>query len=102
MYKLYYILKIIFLYRYDLQTDLSKVDRKRTPWLLVIFHVPWYNSNTAHQGEGSDMMKTMEPLLYAAKVDLAFAGHVHAYERSVCLLCKFYLPIIIEIRLILA
>ena len=61
------------------------MNRKRTPWLLVIFHVPWYNSNTAHQGEGGDMMETMEPLLYAASVDLVFAGHVHAYERSVCL-----------------
>jgi hypothetical protein len=69
----------------DLQSDLSKVDRKRTPWLLVIFHVPWYNSNTAHQGEGGDMMEAMEPLLNAASADLVFAGHVHAYERSVYL-----------------
>lgn len=29
------------------------------------------------------MMAVMEPLLYAAKVDLVFAGHVHAYERTV-------------------
>lgn len=49
----------------------------------MLFHVPWYNSNTAHQGEGGDMMKAMEPLLYAASVDLVLAGHVHAYERSV-------------------
>ncbi|KAL2322631.1 hypothetical protein Fmac_027010 [Flemingia macrophylla] len=65
-----------------LKADLSKVDRKRTPWLFVLFHVPWYNSNTAHQGEGADMMTAMEPLLYAASVDLVLAGHVHAYERS--------------------
>ncbi|KAK8468465.1 hypothetical protein PHAVU_006G041100 [Phaseolus vulgaris] len=65
-----------------LKEDLSKVDRKRTPWLLVLFHVPWYNSNTAHQGEGADMMAAMEPLLNAASVDLVLAGHVHAYERS--------------------
>ncbi|RYR21507.1 purple acid phosphatase 23-like [Arachis ipaensis] len=31
------------------QVDLSKVDRKRTPWLVVLFHVPWYNSNKVHQ-----------------------------------------------------
>lgn len=30
------------------------------------------------------MMAAMEPLLYAAGVDIAFAGHVHAYERTVC------------------
>lgn len=65
-----------------LKADLSKVDRKRTPWLLVLFHVPWYNSNKAHQGEGDDMMAAMEPLLYGAGVDVVFAGHVHAYERS--------------------
>ncbi|XP_022857759.1 purple acid phosphatase 18-like [Olea europaea var. sylvestris] len=65
-----------------LKADLSKVDRERTPWLLAVFHVPWYNSNHAHQGEGDDMMASMEPLLYAAGVDVVFAGHVHAYERS--------------------
>lgn len=65
-----------------LKADLSKVDRKRTPWLVVLFHVPWYNSNTAHQGEGDAMMSAMEPLLYAAGVDIVFSGHVHAYERT--------------------
>lgn len=65
-----------------LKADLLKVDRKRTPWLVVLFHVPWYNSNKAHQGEGDDMMASMESLLYAAGVDIVFAGHVHAYERS--------------------
>ncbi|GAB4849609.1 Purple acid phosphatase 18 [Ancistrocladus abbreviatus] len=67
-----------------LKADLSKVDRKRTPWLLASFHVPWYNSNEAHQGEGDEMMAAIEPLLYAAGVDVVLAGHVHAYERSVC------------------
>lgn len=60
------------------------VDRKRTPWLIVLFHVPWYNSNNAHHGEGDRMMATMEPLLYDASVDMVLAGHVHAYERTVC------------------
>ncbi|KAL9236316.1 hypothetical protein vseg_011002 [Gypsophila vaccaria] len=65
-----------------LKADLAKVDRKKTPWLLALFHVPWYNSNTAHQGEGDGMMSSMEPLLHAAGVDIVMAGHVHAYERS--------------------
>lgn len=64
-----------------LQADLSRVNKTMTPWIIVLFHVPWYNSNAAHQGEGDDMRAIMEPLLYAAKVDIAFAGHVHAYER---------------------
>ncbi|ONK75004.1 uncharacterized protein A4U43_C03F12310 [Asparagus officinalis] len=65
-----------------LKEDLAKVDRERTPWLLVLLHVPWYNSNYAHQGEGDGMKASLEPLLYAAGVDILFAGHVHAYERS--------------------
>lgn len=65
-----------------LKADLLKVDRERTPWLLVLFHVPWYNSNTAHQREGDRMMAAMEPLIYAAGADIVLAGHVHAYERS--------------------
>lgn len=84
----------------DLQEDLSKVNRKRTPWLLVLFHVPWYNSNTAHQGEGGDMMETMEPLLYAASVDLVLAGHVHAYERLVCL-CDFIVSSLLKFSLLI-
>lgn len=73
-----------------LQEDLSKVDRRKTPWLIASFHVPWYNSNYAHQGEGDEMMATMEPLLYAAGVDIILAGHVHAYERSVCPLSSLF------------
>ncbi|KAK4779018.1 hypothetical protein SAY86_006546 [Trapa natans] len=69
--------------QYDwLKADLSKVDRSKTPWLIALFHVPWYNSNYAHQGEGDGMMAAMEPLLYTAGVDIILAGHVHAYERS--------------------
>ncbi|GLJ46489.1 hypothetical protein SUGI_0979710 [Cryptomeria japonica] len=65
-----------------LKDDLSRVDRVKTPWLIVLFHAPWYNSNTAHQCEGDDMMAAMESLLYDANVDIVLAGHVHAYERS--------------------
>ncbi|XP_020106641.1 purple acid phosphatase 22-like [Ananas comosus] len=64
-----------------LVNDLAKVDRGRTPWLIVLLHAPWYNTNTAHQGEGENMRKAMEELLYGARVDVVFAGHVHAYER---------------------
>lgn len=68
-----------------LHSDLSKVDRGMTPWLMVIIHAPWYNSNMAHQGEKEsiDMKAYMEDLLYQARVDIVFAGHIHAYERFV-------------------
>ncbi|XP_071709266.1 probable purple acid phosphatase 20 [Rutidosis leptorrhynchoides] len=67
-----------------LESDLRKVDRKQTPWLFALVHAPWYNSNSAHQGEKEssvDMRNSMENLLYNARVDIVFAGHVHAYER---------------------
>lgn len=74
-----------------LVADLAKVDRSVTPWLIVLFHAPWYNTNTAHQGEGESMRKAMEALLYKARVDVIFVGHVHAYERFVSSLHSFNL-----------
>nr|XP_043611444.1 probable purple acid phosphatase 20 [Erigeron canadensis] len=66
-----------------LESDIQKVDRTKTPWLVVLVHAPWYSSNYAHQGEKESvaMMESMEDLLYKARVDVVFAGHVHAYER---------------------
>ncbi|CAK9188149.1 unnamed protein product [Ilex paraguariensis] len=64
-----------------LKADLAKVDRIKTPWILVLLHAPWYNTNSAHKGEGESMRKAMEEMLYKAQVDVVFAGHVHAYER---------------------
>jgi hypothetical protein len=43
-----------------LEADLAQVDRKKTPWILVLLHAPWYNTNTAHQGEGESMRQAME------------------------------------------
>ncbi|KAL6988396.1 Purple acid phosphatase 22 [Sarracenia purpurea var. burkii] len=64
-----------------LVADLAGVDRAATPWVVVLLHAPWYNSNSAHKGEGEKMRKAMEEVLYKAQVDVVFAGHVHAYER---------------------
>jgi hypothetical protein len=65
-----------------LVADLKNVDRARTPWLFVIVHAPWYTSNTVHPTDGQLMRDTLEPMLHDAKVNAVFAGHVHAYERS--------------------
>ncbi|XP_027350036.1 purple acid phosphatase 22-like isoform X2 [Abrus precatorius] len=66
-----------------LQSDLANIDRVKNPWVIALLHAPWYNTNEAHQGEGESMRQAMEELLYNARVDLVFAGHVHAYERFV-------------------
>lgn len=62
--------------------DLAKVNRSRTPWLVAVIHAPWYNSNSKHQADGEEMRKSMEFILKEARVDVVFAGHVHAYERT--------------------
>lgn len=45
-------------------------------------HAPWYNTNSAHQGDGEDQRLALEDMLYEAGVDLVVVGHVHAYERN--------------------
>jgi 3',5'-cyclic AMP phosphodiesterase CpdA len=68
--------------------DLSKVDRSTTPWVFVVFHQPYMNSNSHHDisSEGKPMQVAIEDILYNGKVDVVFSGHVHAYERS----CQSY------------
>lgn len=65
-----------------LRNELERVDRKLTPWLIVLMHAPWYNSNTAHYMEGEGMRTEFESWFCQYNVDIVFAGHVHAYERS--------------------
>ena len=67
-----------------LDKDLEGVDRSVTPWVIVGSHCPWYNSNRAHhlESQAVSMQKAMEPLFEKHGVDLALAGHVHAYERE--------------------
>lgn len=67
-----------------LQADLQSVDRSVTPWVIVVMHCPWYNSNLKHNDEPPtvQMKANMEQLLYEHNVNVVISGHVHAYERS--------------------
>ena len=61
---------------------LTSIDREKTPWLIAMMHVPFYNSNSGHWMEGELMRLSMEPLLYEYGVDVVISGHVHSYERT--------------------
>ncbi|XP_043703036.1 purple acid phosphatase-like isoform X1 [Telopea speciosissima] len=65
-----------------LTTELANVNRTETPWLIIIVHAPWYNSDVTHYMEGETMRVQFEAMAIQYKVDAIFAGHVHAYERS--------------------
>jgi regulator of sigma D len=70
-------------YRF-LKNDFNYIDRLKTPWVIVVMHCPWYNSNKAHSNENQtvQMRHNMEALFYENHVNFVVSGHVHAYERS--------------------
>ncbi|XP_077216496.1 putative inactive purple acid phosphatase 1 [Tasmannia lanceolata] len=70
---------------------LASVDRQKQPWLIFLAHrVLGYSSNSFYAEEGSfeEPMgrESLQGLWQKYKVDLAFYGHVHNYERT----CPIY------------
>ncbi|XP_061371796.1 probable inactive purple acid phosphatase 27 [Gastrolobium bilobum] len=70
---------------------LATVDRKQQPWLIFSAHRPLgYSSNSWYGLEGSfeEPMgrESLQRLWQKYKVDIAFYGHVHNYER----ICPIY------------
>ncbi|KAG1347799.1 Nucleotide pyrophosphatase/phosphodiesterase [Cocos nucifera] len=70
---------------------LSSVDRQKQPWLIFLAHrVLGYSSGAYYGLEGSfeEPMgrESLQELWQKYKVDIAFYGHVHNYERT----CPIY------------
>ncbi|XP_059442926.1 probable inactive purple acid phosphatase 27 [Corylus avellana] len=77
-------------YRF-IENCLASVDRQKQPWLIFAAHrVLGYSSDYYYGLEGSfeEPMgrESMQKLWQKYKVDIAFYGHVHNYERS----CPIY------------
>jgi hypothetical protein len=67
-----------------LRGALARVDRRHTPWLIVLFHTSWYSSQTVktYTRAGEPLRWSIEQMLYDAGTDVVLSGHIHAYERS--------------------
>lgn len=70
-----------------LEECFAKVDRQRQPWLIFLAHrVLGYSSGIYYAMEGTFAepygRESLQKLWQKYKVDLAFYGHVHNYERS--------------------
>ncbi|KAI8473040.1 MAG: Metallo-dependent phosphatase-like protein [Monoraphidium minutum] len=64
-----------------LEKELKKVNRKKTPWVVLNMHAPWYSSWAGSFKDTECMRLQYEPLLKEYGVDLVFNGHTHSYER---------------------
>lgn len=64
-----------------LKKDLQNIDRNVTPWVIVMFHRPYYAS--AHNTSSlicTDCKNVWEDLFYEYNVDLVMNGHIHNYQ----------------------
>jgi hypothetical protein len=63
-------------------SDLSSVDRTVTPWVVAYNHFPLVCSNYFWCPDAVKFQDLYEPIFNAkaTKVDLFYAGHVHAAE----------------------
>ncbi|GER43805.1 purple acid phosphatase 27 [Striga asiatica] len=66
---------------------LASVDRQKQPWLIFMAHrVLGYSSDETYANEGSFAepmgRDNLQKLWQRYKVDIAFFGHVHSYERT--------------------
>lgn len=70
-----------------LRADLAAVDRRLTPWVIVAGHRPMYVDSYYASREDSvvvvmdKMIANLDPLFREHRVNAAFWGHHHSYQR---------------------
>ncbi|WOL10454.1 hypothetical protein Cni_G19209 [Canna indica] len=66
-----------------IKTDLERVNRDKTPFIVVQGHRPMYTTSNELRDAPlrGRMLEHLEPLLVENNVTLALWGHVHRYER---------------------
>ena len=53
----------------------------KAKWKIAVFHHPIYSSGKMH-GSATGLRKRLEPLFTRYRVNVAFSGHDHIYERT--------------------
>lgn len=68
-----------------LLSELDRVDRSITPWLIVMLHCPLYSTFHDHNREifMSEARVHLEPIFVRHRVNFVMAGHLHSYMRTV-------------------
>lgn len=67
-----------------LAQELARVNRIKTPWVIVAMHTQFYTTFQGHNNETQTirMRDAMEDLFLQYRVNLIVSGHDHAYMRS--------------------
>lgn len=68
-----------------IENCLASADRQKQPWLIFVAHrVLGYSSSYWKDGSFGEPMgrESLQGLWQKYKVDIAFFGHVHNYERT--------------------
>lgn len=79
---------------YWIENDLKNVNRSKTPWVVFGGHRPMYINSNYTGPVASDLVVMdnlihhLEPLLWKYRVNVAFWGHNHVYQRFGAVLNK--------------